>query len=83
MNTRHITVVTVDRAHKVCAPFYVRERESAKKIIIDELERCESAIERARCVAGALNVKFPDVSGEIGQLLGGILDLRKKMRKAA
>jgi hypothetical protein len=58
------------------------EREEAHAIMMRELGRCESAIERARGISAVLNQRFPGIIDELEQLLSDIVTLRTRMEAA-
>ncbi len=64
-----VTEETMNRAH-------------AHKIVLAELDRCQSAIERARNIAGVLDSRFPGLSNEFEALLENIILMRAKLQAA-
>lgn|SRR5262245_13141148 len=58
------------------------EREEAHSIMLRELSRCESSIERARGVVAVLNQRFPGLSAELENLLSSVLGLRSRLEAA-
>ncbi len=58
------------------------DRNNAKTIMLAELDRCESAVERARNVVGALDKKFPGISDQFENLLRKVLEIREMLRAA-
>lgn len=54
-------------------------RSHAQKIVLAELDRCESAIVRARNIAGVLDVKFSGLSDQLEDLLSGIVHVRRSL----
>lgn len=58
------------------------ERKHAQTMVIAELDRCKSAILRARAVAGVLNQKFPGLSDQLEGLLESIIRGRGMLEAA-
>src|SRR5262245_40933442 len=55
------------------------EREHATKIMLSELQRCESAIERARGITAVLDAYHPGLSNQLETMLGYIVSLRASL----
>jgi hypothetical protein len=61
-------------------------QSDAEKITLDELNRCESAILRARAVVGVLDARFPGLSDKLENALSLLVEARTQInsrRKAA
>jgi hypothetical protein len=58
-------------------------RQAAQAIMLNELARCESAIERARSVTGVLDKSFPGLSDQLQAMLEEIVGLRTRLAEAA
>lgn len=59
------------------------ERENARQIVLAEIERCRSAINRGRAVADVLDSRFPGLSGEFEDMLIKLTELRGRLSRAA
>lgn len=59
------------------------DQQSAEKIMLAELDRCEAAIERARNVVGILDQRYRGLSTKLEGLLTGIIDISGTFRTAA
>jgi hypothetical protein len=55
------------------------DRVAATEIVLNEVERCESAITRARNIAGVLDKSFPGLSDELEQMLEKLILIRRKL----
>ena len=62
------------------------EKNDAEKVLVDELNRCESAILRARAVVGVLDARFPGLSLKLENALSLLVEARTQItsrKKAA
>jgi hypothetical protein len=59
------------------------ERADAERIIAAELDRCRSAVMRARAVANVLDGRFPGLSAQLQEMLEDVLRIAERLREAA
>lgn len=59
------------------------ERRDATRILLNELERIEAAIERARGVAAVLDAKHSGVASQLQEMLERVIGVRDAMGMAA
>jgi hypothetical protein len=50
--------------------------DDARRVMLNELARCESAIQRARNVVGVLATQYPNLNVELENLLSGLVRLK-------
>lgn len=58
------------------------DRNAASQIILNEVDRCESAIGRARDIAGVLERKHHGIVGMLESMLANLIDIRKRLQAA-
>lgn len=56
-------------------------RETAERIVMDELSRCENAIWRARAVSGTLDARFPGLTEKFEAMLEEIVSMKQRLGK--
>lgn len=54
-----------------------RSYQSARRIMLEEMQRCEQAIERARGLCAALGTKHAGIESELEQMLSHIVVIRQ------
>lgn len=59
------------------------DQQDAEKIMLAELDRCESAINRARAVTAGLDGKFTGISQKFEAMLAHIVSMRAMVDEAA
>ena len=55
------------------------DRRQARQVMLNELERCQFSIERARSIAGVLDAQHPGISAELEAMLEKLILLRDRL----
>jgi hypothetical protein len=81
MYVRDPTALTKEQGY-VAVTSESLNRTHALKIVMAELDRCQSAVERARSITLVLDAKFPGLSEQLEDLLHGIIEVKTVLRAA-
>jgi hypothetical protein len=57
-------------------------RQTARDIVLAELDRCEASINRARSIAGVLSSRFQGLDDEFEDMLERVVGMRSRLRAA-
>jgi hypothetical protein len=78
MYVRNPNAASDEQGHISINPDEIRE-DDARRVMLNELARCEAAIQRARNVTAVLATQYPNLDVELENLLAGLVRVREDL----